>query len=361
MRKGEEMEIMKRASFREYREGAEAVGPRELRTGWEALAAMELQLFAEGDGGGADGGTGGGTDVTGNLSESGDDKKAVESEIGGHGGRTESGGKEADAGQDLTHEFEDLIKGRFKEEYSRRTQNIINRRFREVKELEEFKDRYGESVEKLGALWGCSGDSEEFSRRAALLSTDEVGVAADTVGAEREVGDGEVGEDKVGTSVETAEAAEPAEVGDVAGSSAEKSALAAKREVLRGIREMRREALWKSFESGLRKCAALYPSFDPAVEVKDGRFVSMLRGGASVVDAYRAVHHGEILEGTVKASAAKVAEAVLASVRCRGSRPAENGLSSRAQTRGKRSAASFTDSDINAILRRVKNGEKIVL
>lgn len=89
--------------------------------------------------------------------------------------------------------------------------------------------------------------------------------------------------------------------------------------------------------------------------------MSMLRGGASVVDAYRAIHHGEILEGTVKASAAKIAEAVLAGVRCRGARPAENGLSSRARTRSRKAAASFTDSDINAILARVKNGEKVVL
>lgn len=351
------MEIMKKASAREVPGGAKGAGHMGLLPGWKASAAMELQLFAEGDGGDGDGGTVG----TDSVSKAGGDGKA---ESGEGSGRSVSGGKDADAGQDLTREFEDLIRGRFKEEYSRRTQNIISRRFKEVKELEEFKSRYGESVERLGALWGCSDDPDEFSRRAALLS------GSDAPGAESD-GDEEAAEAsetafedeaaEVTETAETAETAETDEVGATEVSSAEASALAARREVLRGIREMRREALWRSFESGLRECSALYPSFDPAAEVKDRRFVSMLRGGASVVDAYRAVHHGEILEGTVKASAAKIAEAVLAGVRCRGARPSENGLSSRARTRSRKAAASFTDSDINAILARVKNGEKVVL
>ncbi len=36
-------------------------------------------------------------------------------------------------------EFDRLIKGRFKDAYTRRTQNMINRRFKETKELEEYK------------------------------------------------------------------------------------------------------------------------------------------------------------------------------------------------------------------------------
>lgn len=349
------MEIMKKAFSPETPGGAKGVGHLGLSPAWEALAAMELQLFAEGEGGAGDGGTDGtgGNGGTRSVSGTVGDGKGEKSE---KSGQSKSGEKEADAGQDLTREFEDLIKGRFKEEYSRRTRNIINRRFKEVKELEEFRDRYGESVERLGALWGCAGDSEEFSRRAALLSESDAD-EADSDGDALEA----AGEEEAAEVDEAADTAEAAETGVTEVSSAEASALAAGREVFRGIREMRREALWKSFEDGMRECAALYPSFDPALEVKDGRFVSMLRGGASVVDAYRAIHHGEILEGTVKASAAKIAEAVLAGVRCRGARPAENGLSSRARTRSRKAAASFTDSDINAILARVKNGEKVVL
>lgn len=359
MRKGERMEILNEAPFSEDTRGARVVGHLGLSPAWEALAAMELQLFAEGDGGDGDGdGTTGVTDS--HRAESGE-KRESES-----GGQSKSGGKDADAGQDLTREFEDLIKGRFKEEYSRRTQNIINRRFKEVKELEEFRDRYGESVERLGTLWGCPDDPEAFSRRAALLSRGDADgaesdgdVVSDTVGDVGDNGDVDDVGDEDGAASEAEDRVEVVDGLEV--SSAEASALAARREIIRGIREMRREALWKSFEDGMRECSALYPSFDPAKEVKDGRFVSMLRGGASVVDAYRALHHGEILEGTVKASAGKIAEAVLAGVRSRGGRPSENGLSSRAGTRSRKAAASFTDSDINAILARVKNGEKVVL
>ena len=49
----------------------------------------------------------------------------------------------ADAGQEreLEREFEQLIKGRYADAYGKRTQQMINRRFRETKELEAFRDR----------------------------------------------------------------------------------------------------------------------------------------------------------------------------------------------------------------------------
>ena len=43
--------------------------------------------------------------------------------------------------ENLDEEFERLIKGRYRDTFAKRTQQVINRRFKEMKELEEFRAR----------------------------------------------------------------------------------------------------------------------------------------------------------------------------------------------------------------------------
>ena len=70
----------------------------------------------------------------------------AENEITGAAAENEAvNSQPADAGRENAigsdEEFEKLIKGPYKDAYARRTQNMINRRFRETKELEAQRER----------------------------------------------------------------------------------------------------------------------------------------------------------------------------------------------------------------------------
>jgi len=61
--------------------------------------------------------------------------------------------------QGSDEEFDELIKGRYKDAYTKRTQNMINRRFKETKELESFRDR-AVSRERVEAALGAAKEYE---------------------------------------------------------------------------------------------------------------------------------------------------------------------------------------------------------
>ena len=77
------------------------------------------------------------------------------SENGGEGVNSQSGESNfVDAEQvekEVTadEEFQSLIDGKFKEQFRKRTQSIIDKRFKETKQLEEFKSSVSPLMEKL--------------------------------------------------------------------------------------------------------------------------------------------------------------------------------------------------------------------
>ena len=65
----------------------------------------------------------------------------------------ETGVEDAVAGQtgaeNREDEFSELINGKFKEQFRKRTQSIIDKRFKETKQLEEFKNLVSPLMAKL--------------------------------------------------------------------------------------------------------------------------------------------------------------------------------------------------------------------
>ncbi|MBR6917239.1 MAG: hypothetical protein IKN38_03560 [Clostridia bacterium] len=109
--------------------------------------------------------------------------------------QTETGDIAADAGQiedaeDLDGEFERLIKGKFKDSYAKRTQNMINRRFREMKELEKFRDdaiRGEEDSRRETRAKDALGVASEYS--ALICEADEVKESYPSFDLEKECAD----------------------------------------------------------------------------------------------------------------------------------------------------------------------------
>ena len=93
----------------------------------------------------------------------------------------DAGQEENDAKDTVGDEFEKLIKGRFAGEFARRTQRIIDKRFKETKALESENARYSSLFKKLSEAVGADGDD------AALLEA--VQSAVKRTAAPRESGE----------------------------------------------------------------------------------------------------------------------------------------------------------------------------
>ena len=91
----------------------------------------------------------------------------------------QTGDSTADAGQRAAadgEEFETLIKGRFKEPFAKKTQAIIDKRFREFKSLESYRDRVRPLIGDLLARYDLQEGDEET---LAELLRDETPAGAD--------------------------------------------------------------------------------------------------------------------------------------------------------------------------------------
>ena len=227
----------------------------------------------------------------------------------------------ADAGQevaarydtDTDNEFEELIRGKYKDAFTKRTQTIINRRFKETKALEEYKS----GAEKvLSALRGRYGTEDgDFDGLLSRISEKE--------------------------------------------KSAEPRGNPFREVVQRAEREKGARELYSRWQSEARELRSLYPAFDLAAESKSPEFISMLQGGASVRSAYEALHHDEIMMDAMKYTARAVSEAMSRNLSAKRERPAENGLSARSGATPSWDVSNLTDGDIAEILRQVAKGKVI--
>jgi len=79
------------------------------------------------------------------------------------------GANEDHAGKDIGERFEQLIRGEFAEEFARRTQKIIDRRFREAKTAEAERDSLSEFERRVAQTLG--EDEARGDRLIAALET----------------------------------------------------------------------------------------------------------------------------------------------------------------------------------------------
>lgn len=238
----------------------------------------------------------------------------------------ETGGKDAVAEQknteevDLEKEFSELINGKFKEQFTKKTQGIIDKRFKETKSLEEYKSRVSPAVERLMERYGIEAGEEHRISEFLKEETDE-----------------EYGEE------EFTQEEKNSENDDVKG--------------LRQSRLRQRVASWIKESEGLKE---LYPDFDLRNELRSSQLFSRLvLGGAPVRAAYETVHKDDILGGAMAYTAQKVREQVVKDIETKGRRPVENGISSESAIVTAVDVNSLTSKDILKILKQVENGANI--
>lgn len=291
---------------------------------------FDLQLFAD-----ASGAAAGAAATTGQVGQSDGNNGGAEKVVYGIEA-PEDAAHEADAQTqndetiDIEAEFDEAVKGKYKDVFAKRTQRIINQRFRAAKTTEERLSKAQPILDTLIERYKTDdlGKIDELMQKDADLwrgDSDTEGLTDEQAAEMRRL-------KRVERGVKRAEAA-----------ASEEQARAAR------LEQLGQEA------SALK---AKYPAFDIRREMDNAEFVGLVQKGISMESAFKAVHFDEFMGGVVQRTEQQTADAVVANVRARGARPAENGAKKSSGVVRKTDPATFTREERAEIRRRITEGEK---
>ena len=239
--------------------------------------------------------------------------------------------------------YDEFIKGEGREFYAEDTQNIISKRHKDFKAMEEKMGRLQPFMDALSDKYNLSSDDLEGLMRAIQSDRDFFSEAAAEAGME---------------NPDTYREYREAQRKNKAFEEAQKAQKAAAEEARRQSFVQQKTAAWQAEAEALK---GKYPSFNFQGDMRNPQFTSMLRSGVSVEAAYRALHHDEIVAGEVANAKAQTEKTLVDNIRAKGSRPVENGTSSASTFTYKSDPSKFTKADRAEIARRVARGEKIEL
>lgn len=202
--------------------------------------------------------------------------------------------------------------GEYKAEFDEFFQEVFNTRFKEYKGLQRSVEtltrqnqEHDSLFDRLAAVYGT--ETREDTVKAMMDDAAFWDAKADAEGLTRE---------QYMTQLKRAE--ETAKVkreNDLLREAQDKRNTEERRDQLRQIRRNEINELKKEF-----------PGFDLKTEAENPQFVAMLRIEALPLRTiYAAIHHDEILSGSVQKARADAEEAAVANIRARGMRPPENG------------------------------------
>ena len=310
---------------------------------------VNLNLFdgAAGDGGGAEGagpGADTGTETGEPIVYTPRNKRAnkMDSVVFGSepteeapaaGEQTEGQAEEKAPDRDLQAEFDALIKGDYKDQYSDNVQKLINRRFKETKNLEAQVQGVQPLLDMLANKYGV--DSTDIEALTSAVSDD------DTLWEQQAY--------DAGMTVEQYKQFKNLE--------RQNAELMRAQEARQGEEAAQRQL--NDWTQQAMELQQKIPGFDLQREADNPEFVQMLRAGLPVEHAYKVVHMDEILNGQAANVAAQAQKQVVDNIRSRGSRPAENGTVSRSGFTYKNDVSKLTKEERAEAARRAARGEVI--
>ena len=307
---------------------------------------LNLQLFAEGTGGG-DGGTGadGATGVT-EANAVPQTKKAGKSNPLANVvyGKQDNAAQIADVQNETTEaeavqqpdrnaEFEKLIKGEYKDLYDARVQDTIQKRLKGTKDTVDKYNALSPTLEMLGKKYGVDPNDTEALNKA--ISEDDAYYEEEAL--ER------------GLTVE--------QVKEIKKMERENAEL--KRQMQEKENKDKASQLYAQWMEQEAQAKKIYPSLNLRAEMQNPKFVDLLRANIDVKTAYEVVHKDDILPAAMQFTAKTVEQKLTNKIIANGARPTENGISSQSSTVVKSDVSQLSKEDRAEIIRRVQKGEKI--
>ena len=232
-------------------------------------------------------------------------------------------------------EFEKLIGegGEFKDIFSERTQQIINRRFRDGKIQEQTIADQKPIMDILMQRYNVAdGDA-----KALLKAIEEDNTYWESAAEES------------GLTV-----AQFKKMKQMERESAELQAMRQKQAADQQAQQQL--ATWMREAEGVKE---MYPGFDFRTEFANRDFQGLLRARVPMKQAYELIHMEEIKQATAKTAAQTASEQMQANLKAKQSRPSENGTSSKTAVIVKNDVSKLTRKERAEIARRAQYGEKI--
>ena len=239
-------------------------------------------------------------------------------------------------------EFERLIKEDYKDLYDERAQQMINKRFKEVKGLEARS----ETLKKLEPLMDML--SKKYGVEAGDAEALVKAIEEDDSYYEQEAYEKNLTVDQLKYIKQI-----------------ERENEQFKRAEAQVERQQLADRQYRQWIGEAEQMKDIYPGFDLEAEVRGEngeRFLGLLtsNAGLSVRDAYELIHRDDIRSGAMQLTAQTVRDKVVNDIRARGARPAEAGARPQASSVIVKSDPSkFTKADREEISRRVLRGERI--
>jgi len=231
--------------------------------------------------------------------------------------------------EDRRKDWDALIKGEYKEFYTKDTQDIINKRFKETKNLEKLNKKQGEILETLYTKYKVE---DIDGLKTAIENDDAMWIDA---------------ADEAGMTVDQFKQFNKLQRENKAFLEAQ-----AQREA-----DAKIEAQVQAWQNEAENVKVKYPSFDLKTELENPQFMSLLKSGVQMSAAYEVAHLNDIKQATQAATQKAVAD----NIRARGQRPSENGTSSQGAFTIKNDPSKFSRQDFDEIKQRVARGEVIRL
>lgn len=301
---------------------------------------LNLQLFNDGEGGTSDGGaTGEGAGVP-DLQAAATAKAKAKNPLadvryGIQDEDSEGSGAQVPAQQteqteeDLSAEFEEAIKGKYKDLFSKRVQETVKQRLKGTQEaagkykalspvIDALAKRYGVSVDDIEAIAQAVDEDNTYYEQEAM----ERGITVDQLKLERKY-----------------------------------KALKA-REAERA-RQEEADRVMQGWLDQAEQTKQVYPGFDFEAEIGNPQFAELLKSNVDVRTAYEVVHKDEIIGGAMQYAVQQTASKIANKIRSGNARPQENGTRSQSSAVVKSDVSQLSKADRAEIARRVAAGERI--
>lgn len=298
------------------------------------LKSIILSIFGEGSGTG-DGSNGDAGNTANNFGitsrESGENKVLYGIQDDEFGAADQEKAEQPKTIEERKKAYKDLINGEYKDLYTEDTQNIINKRFKETKALEQkinetqpiiemLMDKYG--VNDINALNSAIEGDNSYWEEEAYQAGMDIEQFKKYKRLERE----------------------------------NKALLEAERTRQNEIKVMEQVNRWNAEAEIL---AQKFPGFNLQEEAMNPQFADLLRKNVPMEHAYKLIHFDEIINSVGGQVASITEKRVADDIVARGSRPTEAGSSSNSAFTYKKDVKSLTKKDREEIARRAANGEQI--
>ena len=266
---------------------------------------LNLQLFAEG-GEGSEG------------AADGVDASSPDAEMGVS--QTPTGDGAPEEQPDLDAEFDELIKGKYKDVYNHRVKSTIDGRMARSRATEKQAREMKSVLDVFASNLGIDPNDH-----AALMK------AAQDNGVSDEALERGVSEEQVRVEREN--------------------------RLLRAQRqqeERNRQEFMRTVEE--QKVKAIYPGFDYATEAQSPTFMAMLDCGVDMKAAYEAMHSDEIHMGIMQYTSDRVKENMAKTIASGNKRPNENGASPKGAVSAKKSVSAMSDAEFDSFCNDIMSG-----